>query len=158
MKKAVIITSLFLVSISLQAQKTKVISDSLSDKATLYSKSLLWASKTWRNANQVIQLKDPETGTIVIHGGLQSAPRTMGVSADGLTRTEITILTKDGKAAITFENTYFTYRTGMLFDFATPKTGINKGAYTKWRKEVMEEMDALIASYTAALNKPAASF
>lgn len=133
-------------------QKTAIFVDTLATKAELFSKSLIWIAKTWKEANNVIQLKDENSGTIIVKGGLASVPKALGVAADGITMSDVTIQVKDGKWKITFEDTNFRWRIGTLWTFDnTPAT--NKKGHEKWKDSVLAEIDTLIASYKASTFK-----
>jgi hypothetical protein len=150
MKKIALFSTLLGLSCFCFAQKSAVIYDSTETKAVIFSKSVLWATKTWKNANEVIQLKDEESGTIVIKGGLQSVPKSLGVPAKGITTTQITIHVKDGRVKIEFENTSFRWADGTVWTM--DETG-GKGQKEKWYDAVLKEMDAMIENYKLAILK-----
>ncbi len=132
------------------AQKSEVINDSAETKAAIYSKSLAWVAMTWKSANNVVQLKDPDAGTIIVKGGLNSTPKSLGMAVSGNCMTDVTIRVKDGKAKIEFANTNFKWQVGTVWTTEDDKTA---GQFTKWRDSCLKEIDDLIASYKAALAK-----
>lgn len=136
------------------SQKSEVIVDSADSKAVIFSKSQLWVAKTWKSANDVVQMKDEVSGTIVVKGGLKALPKTWGVPGDGTTMTTVMIIAKDGKAKISFENTSFKWVSGPLWIVDESATG-SKG---KWSKDALAEMQALIADYRTSLTKKVDDF
>lgn len=148
--KKIIFSTVILITFNCFAQKSEVVQDSADKKEVIFSKSLAWAAKTWKSANDVVQLKDETAGTIIIKGGLQSVPRSLGVPAKGLTMTMVTINVKDGKAKISFEETMFKWGIGTIWLISEPKSA---GQYTKWSESTLAEIDSLILSYKVALSK-----
>lgn len=139
------------------AQKSEVIADSADTKAVIFSKSLTWVAKTWKSANDVIQLRDENSGTIIVKGDLSSVPHSLGLPAKGITSTQLTILVKDGKAKIQFDNTQFKWGIGTVWPLDNESTS-NSGQRGKWNAATLSEQDALIASFKADLLKKAADF
>jgi hypothetical protein len=140
MKTILFIFSCILIGLNSKAQKSEIIIDSLQTKSSLFSKSLIWVTKSWKNSENVIELKDEASGTIIIKGNLATTNRNHDI-----TKSTITLSVKDGKAKILFENTYL-YNPGFTKTYEKP------GAfYTKWRDEVSIEIDNLIIDYKKAL-------
>ncbi len=69
-------------------------------KAILYSKTLSWAARTYNSANNVIQLKDPDTAQIICRG-IGGIPDMIFVRRFSYT---MIIDIKDNKMRIQFEN------------------------------------------------------
>src|SRR5665213_2406096 len=95
---------------TVSAQKEEVILDTADSKAALFSKSMAWVAKTWKSANDVIQLKDEPGGTIIVKGGLSAKYKQLGVVTDGNTMIVLTIRVKNGKAKLEFSDTELDYR------------------------------------------------
>lgn len=140
MKTILLIFSCLVIGLNSKAQKSEIIIDSLQTKSSLFSKSLIWVTKSWKNAENVIQLKDEASGTIIVKGNLATTNRNHDV-----TKSTITISVKDGKAKILFEDTYL-YNPGFIKTYEKPGS-----FYTKWRDEVSIEIDNLIIDYKKAL-------
>lgn len=139
------------------AQRSEVISDSAKVKAALFSQSLIWVTKTWKSANNVIELKDEQSGTIIVKGGLATVPKSLGIPADGITTTQLTIRVKDGKAKLEFENTSFKWKIGTVWT-TEEKPSMGGGQYNKWKESVLKEMDGLISSFKKELTNKSEDF
>src|SRR5690606_23304563 len=121
-------------------------------KTQLYSSSLEWIAKKWRSANDVIQSKDFDGGIIIVKGGLDATPYTLGIPASGMTETTLTIRVKDNKAKIEFEDTNFKWKSGgTWFAAETPKSG--KKQWAKWKNDVIKEITEMISDYKKELAK-----
>lgn len=155
--KITMLASLLLITSFSYAQKNEVVLDSADNKAAIFSKSLMWVAKTWKNSNDVIQMKDEASGTIMVKGGLSSIPHSLGMPAKGVTTTQVTILVKDGKAKIQFDNTEFKWGIGTVWTLNNESTS-NSGQRGKWNAATLSEQDTLIASFKADLLKKAADF
>jgi hypothetical protein len=142
MKKSILVFLITLTGLLASAQKSEVIIDSLDSKSVIFSKTLVWIAKNWQNANEVIQLKDENIGTIIVKGNLRTSNRNRDIS-----KTEITFNIKDGKAKITFENTIL-WNPGFIRTFENPTKW-----YEKWRDDVSLEIDSLIIDYKKSLLK-----
>lgn len=156
MKKFFTVAAVSIASLVCNAQstspKSEVITDSTQTKKALFSKANLWVANTWKSAKDVIQMKDEESGTIVVKGLLSTKVKvSMGVKLDGHTESTITIKCKDGKVKIEFNDTRFvdTYRSWVTE--SEPKNEVKY--WTKWVADVTVEQDALIASFKSALTK-----
>ena len=66
-----------------------IIIDSLESKSQIFSKSLLWVAKNWKNPKEVIQMQDESDGVLIIVGAIA-----------GGAKGRISIRCKDGKAKI----------------------------------------------------------
>lgn len=140
------------------AQKSEVIVDSVHNKAVIFSKSLIWVIKTWDNSKEVIQLKDEESGTIIIKGDLSTVPTFLGKRADkGKPTTQLTILVKDGKVKLEFENTQFVWMNGLVWTTETKRTSGTK-QYDRWHDDILKEIDNLIQSYKEYMIKKVDDF
>lgn len=128
------------------AQKSELIIDSVDSKAVIFSKSLVWITNTWKNAKEVIQLKDEESGTIIIKGGLSTVPTSLGMPAKGIPTTQLTIRVKDGKVKLDFENTQFVWGIGTVWTTET-KVSSGKKQYDRWHDDILKEIDNLIMNY-----------
>src|SRR5687767_6817912 len=112
MKKLITIMLLFVATYSFGQEKFIKVAevDSIQfKKTTLYNNAISWISANFKSSESVIDLKDPETGKIVVKCNLNTKPIIMGTIASGVSYTTITIQVKDGKYKITFNNTGFDY-------------------------------------------------
>lgn len=67
-------------------------------KADLYTRAYAWIAKTYRSANDVIQMQDKEAGQLVAKGLTRVTARAMGMDMDaGVVRHTLSIYVKDGK-------------------------------------------------------------
>lgn len=140
------------------AQKSEIIIDSVHNKAAIFSKSLIWVIKTWDNSKEVIQLKDEESGTIIVKGNLSTVPTFLGNPADKRkTTTQLTIVVKDGKVKLEFENTQFVWSNGLIWTTETKRTS-GKKQYDRWHDDILKEIDNLIKSYKENLIKKVDDF
>lgn len=142
MKKLTLLAAALFTIMSGQAQKSKVIVDSLDTKAKIYSKTLIWITNNWKNAGEVIQLQDVESGTIIVKCNLATTNSNRDIS-----KTQITFNVKDGKAKIAFENTIL-WNPGFTKTYENPTKW-----YMKWKEQVGAEIDSLIVDYEKALLK-----
>lgn len=142
MKKISLFIILSLISLIALSQKSEVIIDSLDNKSIIFSKTLIWISKKWDNPEKVIQLKDENSGVIIVKGNLKTTTKNRDI-----TKTEITFTVKDGKAKIEFANTIL-WNPGFTRTFENPTKW-----YEKWRDEASLEIDSLILDYKNFLNK-----
>jgi hypothetical protein len=68
------------------------------NKADLYTRAYAWIAKTYRSANDVIQMQDKEAGQLVAKGLTQVQTKSMGMTFDaGVVRHTLTIYVKDGR-------------------------------------------------------------
>jgi len=153
MKKLIILLLLPLFNFA-QTEFTEVVQvDSTTKKTVLYSNSLNWFAKTFKSANNVIQMKDAETGKVIGKGILSAAPKSMGVKGDGSTWATITITSKDGKYKYEFTEIYFQYRAGTTFKYdGQPGMG-QKKAFEGWKEEVKNEINAMIVELKKEMAK-----
>ena len=112
---------------------------------------------TWKNSNEVIQLKDEESGTIIVKGGLSSIPISLGIPAKGITKTQLTINIKDGKAKMEFKNTEFVWGIGTVWTTET-KPSMSGKQYDRWHDSVLKEIDELIKNFKHHLSKKTDDF
>lgn len=142
MRKVLLITIFTSLFFNAFAQKSEVIIDSTESKSAIYSKTLIWITKNWENADKVIQLKDESSGTIIVKGNLKTTN-----SNKDITKTEITFNIKEGKAKITFENTIL-WNPGFTKTYENPTKW-----YMKWKDQVTIEIDTMIKDYKDYLLK-----
>jgi hypothetical protein len=136
-----------------QTEFTEVVETDSMKKSVLFSNGLTWITKTFKNANEVIQMKDAESGKIIAKGILNSAPTMMGVRGDGSCWVTITISCKDGKYKYEFTNVYFKYRAGGSYEYdGTPKGG-EKKSFNRWREDVTIEIKSMITDLKKAMLK-----
>lgn len=151
MKSISIIVALLLCVSCLQvtAQKTETITDSSKTKAALFSSSLLWVQKTWGDPDKVIGTRDLATGIIQVKGGLKAVAKSDGgFQVKGMTLTELTITITEGTAKLDFQHINFKWDAGTVWDFSDDDGGTQK---EKWKTDVTNEINEMIASYKAAL-------
>lgn len=139
------------------AQKSEVVQDSIDNKQVIFSKSLAWVAKTWKSANDVVQMKDAESGIIIVKGGLASVPKALGMPVKNtFTFTTVTIICKDGKSKISFDDTYCKWEAAnTIWKINDDKTA---GQFTKWRDSSLVEIDKLIEDYKTTMNKKEDNF
>src|ERR1700712_819403 len=150
--KGMLLACSFFLALASHAQKSEVIIDAGDDKSTIFSKSLIWVAKTWRDASQAIKVKDEPSGTIIIKGGMVAIPKTLGLPVKGMTTTEVTILVKDGKAKIEFDNTQYIWSGDDKWT-VDPASTSDKGMRGKWNAAALAEINGMIASYKGDLLK-----
>lgn len=133
------------------AQKDTVLNFEMS-KADIYSKSLLWVAKTWKSANDVVQLKDEHSGLIMVKGGLATHPLSLGMPGKGVASTQLNFTIKDGRVKIEFSETNFKWGNGSVWCM-DKLPSITGKQYYKWKENTLIEMDSLISSYSKSLLK-----
>jgi hypothetical protein len=90
--KLLILLTLLIHSISYSQNRTEVISDSSFRKDNLYSNALSFFAMQFKSANNVIQMKDPETGKVIGKGKAGDRNLTITISCkDGKYKYEIEI-------------------------------------------------------------------
>jgi hypothetical protein len=113
-------------------------------KTDLYTRSLDWVARSFKSANDVIQLKDPENGRI-IGQGLGSATFDLGLFKRHFRYTMI-IDVKDGKMRVSYEN----IRSEQVGEVGGPDMN------SQWKtvEKYFDDLSAdLFASITAAEKK-----
>jgi hypothetical protein len=169
MKELLFIFPLLISSIISSSQKSQIIQDSGDNKATIYSKTLTWVAHTWNSSNKNIELNDT-SGTIIVKGALASKPMikvplTKGlIPMDGCATTMVTILFRDGKAKISFDDIKFEFSDeifndnvfkGTVWNYNDALDDSRKKSFDKWIENVDTEIKSLVASYQEALlSKP----
>lgn len=90
--KLIILLTLLIHSFSYSQNRTEVISDSSFKKDNLYSNALSFFAMEFKSANNVIQMKDPETGKVIGKGKAGDRNLTITISCkDGKYKYEIEI-------------------------------------------------------------------
>jgi len=141
----------FIFCLNAIAQKNEVIKDSAKTKTELFNKTLLWIGKTWgTNSGKVISLRDEVNGIIEVNGGLKAVPKTDGFAVKGQTNTTLRITVEDGRVELKFEHTSFKWEAGTVWNFEDDEGGAQK---EKWKTDVADEINELVASYKADFGK-----
>jgi len=149
MKKTAIFVIIAMWSVTTFSQVDTVLKFEIS-KDDIYSKTLLWVAKTWKSANNVVQIKDESAGLIMVKGGLSTHPMSLGMPGKGVASTQLNFTIKEGKVKMEFSETNFKWGSGVVW--YTDKTpNITGKQYYKWRENTIIEMDSLIASYSKSL-------
>lgn len=128
-----------------QTQFTEVIEMDSMKRATLYANSLEWFSKTFKSANEVIQMKDAETGKVIGEGILSTKLKSLGITVYGNTWVTISINSKDGKYKYEFTDIHFKYDNGNTLSYEKGKQA--------WKDEIDKEVKDLIQSLREAMAK-----
>ena len=145
-----------------QWEKTDSVSKT---KSQIYSDTKLFIAKTWKSSNNVIQLDDKETGTILIKAvNIQDVSFSMQIMSYTYNYT-LTFKMKDNKYKITLDevNCSDAYtRSGYIVQIQpfdgeiAPKTtpGINKKKAIEMMVSLKRELQYIVDSYETYIKKP----
>jgi hypothetical protein len=143
--------------------------DSATSQSDLFARSREWFAKTYRSANNVIQLEDKENGKIVGKGVFSVTGKSMGTTYDsGIINYTITVQAKDGRYKYTLENFYHEKAGSKAADSFGPCERFFNGdekmygmKMRKWFDSYLTQMDThvkgIIASLATAMGKPASA-
>jgi hypothetical protein len=153
MKTLIAILSFIPMLFCAQEEFTSVVENPNLNKSELYSNALSWFAKTFKSSNDVIQMKDAESGKIIAKGILNSAPTLMGVKGDGACWATITIICKDGKYKYEFTEIYFKYKAGGSYEYTGEAHAGEKKSHARWKEDVKTEINLMIIDLKAAMSK-----
>lgn len=151
MKTKIIILMMHIAFIKMNAQFTEVVDvDTTLTKHALFNNAIEWLTITYKSANDVIQMKDDESGKIIAKGNLNTVPLVLGRPYPGHTTITITISCKNGKYKYEFSNITFVHQQGYNISYIDdPRTKQEK----RWKEQCTEEVHHMINNLKKSIIK-----